>query len=205
MQITNKQLYARLASLERVFSYKRIKSIDTSKLPSIAKKTFESLAFRPKMDFVLKNYVELANLISSGIVSVRTIDLYFLGEFIKNNKFPDISEFNNMFKLRDVIGFYNASSITEQIKRIIKTSEEHNTQLAKFTKTNKSVFELRDNQTNILYDMLVKGEISIYVYAYFMKNNKFTIDFSKIKDLTIYRNNKIAEYVSNFKLDEILI
>lgn len=60
-------------------------------------------------------------------------------------------------------------------------------------------------QTNELYTMMTTGQINIYVFAYFYAQNKFVVDFSKIKDLCIYRNLKIAEYVKNFKLSEVLI
>ena len=97
-------------------------------------------------------------------------------------------------------------AINEQVQKVIKASEANNTALAKFTKTNKSIFEIDPKtQTNKLYEMLVLGEINVYVFAYFYAQGKFTIDFSKITDLMTYRNLKIAEYVRNFELNEVLI
>jgi len=205
MKWNNRLLYAHLEGLASVFSYKRPKNIKLEKIPELSKKVYDSMAFRPHIEYLLDNYVELANLINSGTVTVRTIDLYYLGEFVKTNAFPKISTFNNLQRLKEVINFYNAKSINEQIEQIVKTSEANNTKFAKFTKQNKSVFELSDQQTNLLYDMMVSGKISVFVYAYFMKEKKFEIDFGKIKNVEIYRNNKIAEYVSTFDLEDILM
>ena len=68
------------------------------------------------------------------------------------------------------------------------------------------IFEIDPKtQTNKLYEMLVTGQINVFVFAYFYAQSKFTIDFSKITDLYTYRNLKIAEYVRNFELNEVLI
>lgn len=203
MQWTNKLLYAHLEGLAHAFSYKRAKSISLDKIPELSKKSFESLAFRQNADYLTRGYVELANLLNSGTINIRMLDLYFLGEFVRTNSFPNINVFNNLLRLKSVIGFYNSTDITLQINKIIEKSNESNSKFAKFTKTDKSVFELDANQTNILYDMLKRGEINVYVYAYFMKNKKFVIDYTKLKNVEVYRDNKIAEYVSKFDLSEI--
>lgn len=205
MKWNNRLLYAHLEGLSQAFSYKRPKNIKLEKIPELSKKVFDSMAFRPHIEYLLDNYVELANLLNSGTITIRTIDLYYLGEFVRTNAFPKIATFNNLQRLKEVIDFYNAKSVDSQIANIVKASEANNTKFAKFTKQNKSVFELSDDQTNILYDMLISGKISIFVYAYFLKEHKFTIDYNKIKSVEIYRNNKIAEYVSTFDLNDILM
>lgn len=203
MQWTNKLLYAHFEGLAHAFSFKRAKSISLDKIPELSKKSFESLAFRKNADFLTRGYIELTNLLNSGTISLRMLDLYFLGEFVRTNSFPNVNSFNNLSRLKSVISFYNSADISAQIDKIVEKSNESNSKFAKFTKTAKSVFEVNNDQTNILYNMLKRGEICIYVYAYFMKIGKFSIDYTKLKNVEIYRDNKIAEYVAKFDLSEI--
>lgn len=207
MQISNEQLYARLAGLEKVFSYKRVSMIDTTKIPEISKKIFDSVQFRKKSDkferFVLSAYSDLASNISSGTLSLHRVDAYFLGEFVRTGAFPKIGKFGNALHFDEVASFYSAKTIQEQLAKIQAVSEANNTAIAKFTKQNKSVFDIRENQTSLLYDMLVDGTISIVVYSHLMKLRHITLDYSKMEP-EVYRINKIAEYIASFNLSKLL-
>jgi hypothetical protein len=207
MKITTEQLYSRLTALQKLFSYKRLKKIDTSRIAELSKQEYKSIQCRPRLKFVLPAYADLASSISSDRLTLHSVDLYYLGEFVKNNKFPSINDISNEAKFREAYKiFYSSDSINEQVQRVIKASEANNTALAKFTKTNKSIFEIDPKtQTNKLYEMMVTGQINVFVFAYFYEQGRFTIDFSKITDLYTYRNLKIAEYVRNFELNEVLI
>lgn len=205
MKISTEQLFARLSSLQRVFSYKIKSKIDTARLPELAKNAYTSIKFRPRLDFVLRDYADIASAISSGHLTLHAVDMYYLGEFVKTTKFPKMSKISNEFKFKEAYKFYSAANVKSQIEEIQQKSAQLNTALSKFTKQNKSVFEQSDAQTNELYQMMIDGKISLFVYAYFLKQGKFTIDFSKVKDMTVYRNLKIAEYVSNFEINEVLV
>ena len=207
MQITTEQLYSRLAGLERVFSYKRVALIDAKKIPAISKKIYDGIPFRKKTAqferFVLSAYSDLASNISSCTISMHKLDAYFLGELVRTNAFPKINTFGNALRFDEVASFYSAKTVQEQLAKIQAVSEANNTAIAKFTKQNKSVFDIRENQTSLLYDMLVNGEISIIVYAHLMQRRHIMLDYSKM-DATVYRNNKIAEYVASFNLSKLL-
>ncbi len=205
MKITTEQLYSRLAGLQKLFSYKRQSKIDIANIAAISKQIYVALKFRPRVEFILRNYVELASLISSDKLKLHAVDLYFLGTYVKTGKFSNMSEVSTEADFRQAYEFYSANEITRQVQLIKEKSESLNTSFAKFTKTNKSIFELRENQTNELYDMLVAGKINLYVFAYFLSQGKFKIDFSKIHDIEIFRILKIADYVSRFEITDILI
>lgn len=208
MKITTEQLYSRLTALQLLFSYKSRKKIDTNRIAILSKKEFDSIQFRPKLSqFVLPAYADLASSISSNRITLHSVDLYYLGEYVKNAYFPSINDISTESKFREAYNvFYSANAINAQIQNIIQLSKTNNSTFAKFTKTNKSVFEIDSTtQTNLLYELMISGEINVYVFSYFYKQGMFTIDFSKIQNIQVYRNLKIAEYVGNFKLNEILI
>lgn len=203
MKINNEQLYSRLCALEKVFSYKRLSCIDAKKIPERSLAIYATLSFKKKIDyferFVLWKYNDLASNISSGVISLHRVDAYFLGEFVRTGKFPKIDNFGNAMHFDETAKFYSAKTVQEQLDKIKEVSDEHNTAIAKFTKTNKSVFELRDDQTNLLYDMLIEGKINIIVYAQLMMLKHIELDYKKMSP-TVYRNNKIAEYIASFNL-----
>lgn len=208
MKITTEQLYSRLTALQLLFSYKLRKKIDTNHIAILSKKEFDSIQFRPRLSqFVLPIYADLASSISSNRITLHSVDLYYLGEYVKNTYFPSINDISTEAKFREAYNvFYSANAINAQIQNIIQLSKTNNSTFAKFTKTNKSVFEIDSTtQTNLLYESMISGEINVYVFSYFYKQGMFTIDFSKIQNIQVYRNLKIAEYVGNFKLNEILI
>lgn len=207
MKITTEQLYSRLQALQKLFSYKQRNKIDINRIVDLSKREYDSICFRPNLKYVFDYYIDLASSISSNRLTLHAIDLYYLGELVRNNEFPNIKNISSETKFRKAYEtFYSAKAIHEQIQRIINVSEANNTFFAKFTKTDKSVFEIDSKtQTNELYNMMTTGKINVYVFAYFYAQNKFVIDFSKIKNLCTYRNLKIVEYVKNFKLSEVLI
>lgn len=207
MKITTELLYSHLQALQTLFSYKQCKKIDISRIVDLSKREYNTIFHRPNLKYVFGHYADLASSISSNRLTLRAIDLYYLGEFVRNKKFPNIKTISSEYKFRKAYEeFYSAKAIHEQIQRIINLSSANNTIFAKFTKTDKSVFEIDSKtQTNELYTMMTSGQINVYVFAYFYAQNKFAIDFSKIKDLCTYRNLKLVEYVKNFKLSEVLI
>ena len=98
---------------------------------------------------------------------------------------------------------YSPSAFIEQVECLCKESEANNTALAKFTRKAKSIVELRSDQTNILYDMLMEGKINLITYAYITKVKNVQFDFSKM-NITVYRVNKAAQYLSKFDLSQLL-
>lgn len=206
MQINNEQLYSRLSALEKIFSYKRLSAINANKIPERSLAIFNTLCFRKQQKFleiVLSKYVDLASNISSGLISMHRVDAFFLGEFVRTGKFPKIETFGNAARFDEVAKFYSARAIQDQLDAVKTVSDENNTAISKFTKTNKSVFALREDQTSLLYDMLIEGKINIIVYGHLLKRRDISLDYSKMES-TVYRINKIAEYVSRFDLSQLL-
>ena len=204
MQITASQLYAHAAGLKQLFSYKTKKSLDLTRLSTISKGIFDSIPFRERLQrFVVSSYADLASNISSSVLSLRVFDAYYLGEFIKTGQFPKESKFNTIQHFNENATDYSPSAFIEQVERLCKESEANNTALAKFTRKAKSIVELRSDQTNILYDMLMEGKINLITYAYITKVKNVKFDFSKM-NITVYRVNKAAEYLSKFDLSQLL-
>ena len=204
MQITASQLYAHTAGLKQLFSYKTKKSLDLTRLSSISKGIFDSLPYRERVQrFVVCSYADLASSISSGILSLHVFDAYYLGEFIKSGQFPKEAKFGSYRHFSENATDYSPSAFIEQVERLCKESEANNTALVKFTRKAKSIVELRSDQTNILYDMLIDGKINLITYAYITKVKNVQFDFSKM-NITVYRANKAAEYLSKFDLSQLL-
>lgn len=205
MQITTKQLYSKLDSLKKLFSYKRIKSISLEKLPDLIQKSYDNLQFRPKVDFNIRVFTNLANSVNANIIPSSIIEIFYLGEFVRTNSFPKLTLFETEATFKEAMQFYSANAVTAQTAEVNALAASADTKISKFMGMKKNVFDIREDQTSVLYDMLISGKINIIVYAYCLKENLIHIDFSKIKDLTIYRNNKIAEYISGFDLKNSLI
>lgn len=204
MQITASQLYAHAAGLKQLFSYKTKKSLDLTRLSSISKGIFDSLPYRERVKrFVVCSYADLASSISSGILSLHVFDAYYLGEFIKSGQFPKEAKFGSYRHFSENATDYSPSAFIEQVERLCKESEANNTALVKFTRKAKSIVELRSDQTNILYDMLIEGKINLITYAYITKVKNVQFDFSKM-NITVYRVNKAAEYLAKFDLSQLL-
>lgn len=204
MQITAEQLYAHLAGFEKMFSYKQYKHIDLAKLPQVSAKIYSSIPYRYQLQrYVIGRYVNLANSISSCEITLHAVVLFFLGEYVRTGKFPKIDTFDTIFKFKKASSFYSLKSVQEQILEIENESERHNTAFAKFVKTDVSVFKLREDQTNILYDMLKEGKINLLVYSYLMNSRDTGIDFSLMK-LDILKVNTLSLYVSGIKFNELL-
>lgn len=205
MQITTKQLYSKLDSLKKLFSYKRIKSISLEKLPDLIQKSYDNLQFRPKVDFNIRVFTNLANSVNANIIPSSIIEIFYLGEFVRTNSFPKLTLFETEATFKEAMQFYSANAVTAQTAEVNALAASADTKISKFMGMKKNVFDIREDQTSVLYDMLISGKINIIVYAYCLKENLIHIDFSKIKDLTVYRNNKIAEYISGFDLKNSLI
>lgn len=204
MQITADLLYAHLAGLEKMFTRKQFKQVDLTKLPEVSNKIYSTIPYRYQLQrYVISRYVNLANSISSCEITLHAVDLFYLGEFARTGKFPKIDTFDTIFKFKKASEFYSLKSVQEQVMEIQKESERHNTAFAKFVKADVSVFKLRDDQTNILYDMLKEGKINLLVYSYLMNSRDTGIDFSKMK-LDVFKINTLSKYVSNIKFDELL-
>lgn len=205
MQITTKQLYSKLDSLKKLFSYKRIKSISLEKLPDLIQKSYDNLQFRPKVDFNIRVFTNLANSVNANIIPSSIIEIFYLGEFVRTNSFPKLTLFETEATFKEAMQFYSANAVTAQTAEVNALAASADTKISKFMGKKTNVFDIREDQTSVLYDMLISGKINIIVYAYCLKENLIHIDFSKIKDLTVYRNNKIAEYISGFDLKNSLI
>lgn len=204
MQITADLLYAHLAGLEKMFTRKQFRQVDLTKLPEVSNKIYSTIPYRYQLQrYVISRYVNLANSISSCEITLHAVDLFYLGEFARTGKFPKIDTFDTIFKFKKASEFYSLKSVQEQIMEIQKESERHNTAFAKFVKTDVSVFKIREDQTNILYDMLKEGKINLLVYSYLMNSRDTGIDFSKMK-LEVFKINTLSKYVSNIKFDELL-
>ena len=204
MQITNSQLYAHTIGLQQLFSYKTKKSLDVSRLATISKKIFDGLEYREKVkQFVLRDYADLASSISSGILSLHVFDAYFLGEFVRTGKFLKTSTFCSILRFNENAKFYSPDAFIQQVDEICKESEANNTALAKFTRKAQSIVALRDDQTCILYDMLMNGRINIITYSYILKIKNVQLNFDKM-NMTVYRINKVAEYLSKYDLSQLL-
>lgn len=204
MQITAELLYAHLAGFEKMFSYKQIKHIDLTKLPAMSNKIYSTTPYRWQLQrFVISRYVNLANSISSCEITLHAVDLFFLGEYVRTGRFPKIDTFDTIFKFKKASEFYSLKAVQKQIMDIQKESERHNTAFAKFVKADVSVFKIRDDQTNILYDMLKEGKINLLVYSYLMNSRDTGIDFSKMK-LDVFKINILSKYISNIQFNELL-
>lgn len=204
MQISTSQLYAHTAGLQKLFSYKTKKSLDLSRLSSLSKGIYDCLEFRERVQrFVLGDYADLASNISSGILSLHAFDAYFLGEYIRTGKFPKSSTFNTLMHFNEHAKFYSPQAFVEQVDKLCQEFAANNTALAKFTKKAKSIVELRDDQTNILYDMLIEGKINIITYSYILKTKNVVFNYDKM-NMTVYRVNKVAEYLAKFDLSQLL-
>lgn len=204
MQITAELLYAHLAGFEKMFSYKQFKHIDLAKLPTVSNKIYSTIPYRWQLRrYVISRYVNLANSISSCEITLHAVDLFFLGEYVRTGRFPKIDTFDTIFKFKKASEFYSLKSVQEQVIDIQKESERHNTAFTKFVKADVSVFKIRDDQTNILYDMLKEGKINLLVYSYLMNSRDTGIDFSRMR-LDVFKINTLSKYVSSIQFNELL-
>ena len=204
MQISNSQLYAHTAGLQKLFSYKTKKAMDISRLASLSKGIYDNLEYRERVQkFVLGEYADMASNISSGILSLHVFDAYFLGEFIRTGKFPKSNTFNSILKFNEHASFYSPSEFIKQVDEICKEAEANNTALARFTRKAQSIVALRDDQTCILYDMLMSGKINIITYSYILNLKNVQLNFDKMK-IDVFRVNKVAEYLGKFDLSQLL-
>ena len=135
-----------------------------------------------------------ATALECGQTSLMTLKVYFIGEYIRRNhgqffkrkKDGSLSMRKSKSETSKKKVLYNAVDIKslgrlEGIERYKPdTLKEEISTLRDKSQRVVSVLELRDDQTNILYDMLAAGDISLHVYLHLYKiNNGFGIDLDR--------------------------
>lgn len=135
--------------------------------------------------------IKLANALECGQMNMKTLKVYIVGEYIRKNKGcffkrkKDGSLYMKSTKKdpdkKKVV--YNAVDI-ESIGRLegIDLYKPENLKkqleiLKEAAQTNVSVINPRENQTNVLYDLLCEGKIGLHLYLHLWKINEgFDID-----------------------------
>lgn len=141
--------------------------------------------------------INLANAIECGQLNLKTLKVYIVGEYIRKNhgcffkrkkdgslylksskKNPDKKK--QVYNAVDIeaigklecIDLYKPENLKKQLD-LLKSESERVV----------SVLNLRDDQTNVLYDMLCDGRIGLHVYLHLWKlNDGFGIDLSRAEE-----------------------
>lgn len=165
--------------------------------------------------------IKLANALECGQMNMKTLKVYMVGEYIRKNKGcffkrkKDGSLYMKSTKKdpdkKKVV--YNAVDI-ESIGRLegIDLYKPENLKkqleiLKEAAQTNVSVINPRENQTNVLYDLLCEGKIGLHLYLHLWKINEgFDIDVnSKAAEEEYKRFLKMVQWLvkDGFDLNDI--
>lgn len=165
--------------------------------------------------------IKLANALECGQMNMKTLKVYMVGEYIRKNKggFFKRKKDGSLYMKgtkkdpdkKKVV--YNAVDI-ESIGRLegIDLYKPENLKkqleiLKEAAQTNVSVINPRENQTNVLYDLLCEGKIGLHLYLHLWKINEgFDIDVnSKAAEEEYKRFLKMVQWLvkDGFDLNDI--
>ena len=165
--------------------------------------------------------IKLANALECGQMNMKTLKVYMVGEYIRRNKgcFFKRKKDGSLYMKgtkkdpdkKKVV--YNAVDI-ESIGRLegIDLYKPENLKkqleiLKEAAQTNVSVINPRENQTNVLYDLLCEGKIGLHLYLHLWKINEgFDIDVnSKAAEEEYKRFLKMVQWLvkDDFDLNDI--
>lgn len=147
----------------------------------------------------------IANEINSGRIDFDTFVVCYFSEWVTKKKCPDIFDLNK--NLRNIIIFNSILNAGVQFKMLSKLNEEYKSQptIAKFSGSKNTLFGVDEGQKNKLYELVEKGEVSLLLYSYLLRNHKFVVDESKIKDLNYFKFIKVVNYINekNIQIENI--
>jgi hypothetical protein len=165
--------------------------------------------------------IKLANALECGQMNMKTLKVYMVGEYIRKNKgcFFKRKKDGSLYMKgtkkdpdkKKVV--YNAVDI-ESIGRLegIDLYKPENLKkqleiLKEAAQTNVSVINPRENQTNVLYDLLCEGKIGLHLYLHLWNlNDGFGIDVnSKAAEEEYKRFLKMVQWLvkDGFDLNDI--
>lgn len=167
--------------------------------------------------------VKLANAVECGLLNMKTLKVYVVGEYIRKNhglffkrkRDGSICERASKSDLNKKKVMYNAVDyeslgkmdgvelyMPENLKAQLDLLREEAEKVV-------SVVKLREDQTNVLYDLLCEGKIGLPVYLHLWKlNDGFGIDISSKKISEEYKRFlKMADWLirDGFAIENIWI
>lgn len=149
------------------------------------------------------NMCELVNFINSGHTNLTSIIIWYLGEFVKTNKWINLSEKKLIDKFKKEIIFYTYESYINQCKLIQEKIDQYNSLPVLIKKTTKDIFTIDNNQQNELYQLVKNGVISFIIYAKILKKGTFLVNKYNINDLEMIRYLKIIDEIKDVDVKKI--
>ena len=121
----------------------------------------------PRWENGANKFIELANHINSGNISLIMACSIYIGSFIINTKTPTYSSMNSIVKLNELSKFYSVSKTIEQfayINKLMIDSVEDNI-FAEFTENKTDVYKVNESQVNELYRHMQWGSKLLLLYS----------------------------------------
>lgn len=147
----------------------------------------------------------IADELNSGRIDYDTFVVCYFSEWVQLKKCPDIFSLNK--NLRKIIIFNSILNAGVQFKMLSELNEEYKNQpkFTKFSGSRNTLFGVDEEQKNKLYELVEEGKVSLLLYAYLLRNNKFAVDESKIKDLDYFKFIKVVNYINekNIQIEKI--
>lgn len=146
-----------------------------------------------------KNFIEFANLINSGVITLNMFALFILDSIVKE-KYLKLFEIKKD-KFKNFTIFYSSNKIKEQVEFINNMIEESN-QKSLFDRLNDdtNLYNVRDNQENRLYDLVKEGKINYLIYIDALEKGYFNVDMDKIENISFYNFMQIVKGTQKAKI-----
>jgi hypothetical protein len=179
--------------------YRKLKEVLENPTPARVKK-FTTNYFKYFTDFYFNktknwstganNFVNLTNAINSGHFSLDAFCVIFIGYYITKNKFITQKEMQHIDYLEKLNKFYTIFETQKQMEFLNKEMENSVDQddvFADFTQTKLDVYQVGEDQKNILYEYIKSGKVNLIQFVIAWHNKKFEIDEKKITDEDYFR------------------
>lgn len=151
--------------------------------------------------------IYLNNLMHSYVIDKETLFCLLLMYYLKKNEPMSLNKVLTKTAVKKFLDFISPLRVEKQIGIIDRKSkqikrEAKKSKLGKILAEDKNIFTVDKYQKNVLYDLMNEAKISPLLYAYYLKNDKFKIDESKIKD---NRQKKIIKFINELNKRNITV
>ena len=210
MELDTDTIVAIVMRIKTFLDYKRISTLRKKELFEFLswesiQSTKRNIESRPKLkSYISPMFTSLSNMYGSCIIDLNTLMAFIFDFYVRTGKPLTYKTKLTDAEIMERIRFLSAYSINEQIDLLKGLHEEYSAQskFNKFSGKQSTIFGVDEKQENKLYELVKNGKVSYLLFAFFLGISKFSIDETKIDDLSYLRFVKIINYINKKQIKQ---